>query len=296
MGHVEIASIGNHEKIAMYADLPTSNLNDEEIDSDEIVTFERVDEDWKEKYFSVNKRLDELILLLADKNKQLIDVTEQLEEKNKQLDGAKKQIIEMGRLARKCTAKNKKLRREVSKYKQRQQPSFELEHLKNIFHIDNSEAQGIEVLYNEEVTAVENNTTFKNTVSSQSPLKQNHTFEIFQLFEDEDRLVNCFVQADFLDLIEKHDLNYAIKIFYNKMFNKNPGKLQIEMIKNKWGQNEYGYKILIEIAKKNKANEIDLPQENNSNYTHLESELAMLKQQMKEMQKVMTSFVQNSNK
>merc|ERR1712096_346983 len=179
MGHVEIASIGNHEKIAMYADLPTSNLNDEEIDSDEIVTFERVDEDWKEKYFSVNKRLDELILLLADKDKQLIDVTEQLEEKKKQLDGAKKQIIEMGRLGRKRTA--------------------------------------------------ENNTTFKNTVSSQSPLKQNHTSEIFQLFEDEDRLVNCFVQADFLDLIEKHDLNYAIKIFYNKMFNKNPGKLQIEM-------------------------------------------------------------------
>ena len=55
----------------------------------------QVDENWKEKYFSVNKRLDELILLLADKNKQLIDVTEQLEEKNKQLDGAKKQIIEV---------------------------------------------------------------------------------------------------------------------------------------------------------------------------------------------------------
>merc|ERR1712096_308182 len=60
------------------------------IDSDEIVPFERVDEDWKEKYFSVNKRLDELILLLADKNKQLIDVTEQLEEKNKQFGGKKK--------------------------------------------------------------------------------------------------------------------------------------------------------------------------------------------------------------
>ena len=71
----------------------------------------------------------------------------------------------MGRLGRKRTAENKKLRRKVSKYKQRQESSFELEHLKNIFHIDNSEAQGIEVLYNEEVTAVENNTTFKNTVS-----------------------------------------------------------------------------------------------------------------------------------
>merc|ERR1712096_148907 len=143
--------------------------------------------------------------------------------------------------------------------------------------------------------------TFKNTVSSQSPLKQNHTSEISQLFEDEDRLVNCFVQADFLDLIEKHDLNYAIKIFYNKMFNKNPGKLQIEMIKNKWGQNEYGYKILIEIAKKNKAKEIDLPQENNSNYSVQKNDETVKHKndensQMKEMKNVMTSFVQNSNK
>merc|ERR1712096_3021 len=42
LNNYEPASVGNHEEIAMYADLPTSNLNDEEIESDEIVTFERV--------------------------------------------------------------------------------------------------------------------------------------------------------------------------------------------------------------------------------------------------------------
>ena len=33
------------------------------------------------------------------------------------------------------------------------------------------------------------------------------------------------------------------------MFNKNPSKIQTEIIKKKWIQNEYGYKTLIEIVR-----------------------------------------------
>ena len=37
-----------------------------------------MNDDWKEKYFSVNKRLDELILLMAEKDKQIVDAKEQI--------------------------------------------------------------------------------------------------------------------------------------------------------------------------------------------------------------------------
>ena len=88
---------------------------------------------------------------------------------------------------RKHSEENTKLKKEVSMYKEHlknkkpavdhQQTSLELENLKNIFHIDD-EAQEIEVLYNEEVTAVENNTTIEDE------------FDFNRFIEDE---VSCFV-------------------------------------------------------------------------------------------------------
>ena len=46
-------------------------------------------------------------------------------------------------------------------------------------------------------------------VSSQHPQNQKriHKSKIFQLFVNEERLIHKFVEADFLNLIQKHDLN-----------------------------------------------------------------------------------------
>ena len=55
-------------------------------------------------------------------------------------------------------------------------------------------------------------------VSSQYPQKQKriHKSKISQFFKDEEILIHKFLEADFLNLIQQHDLNYAIKIFCNK--------------------------------------------------------------------------------
>ena len=39
---------------------------------------------------------------------------------------------------------------------------------------------------------------------------------LFKLFEDEGKLVDCFIKTDFLNLIEKHDMDFAVRQFYKR--------------------------------------------------------------------------------
>ena len=105
---------------------------------------------------------------------------------------------------RKHTEENMKLKKEVSMYKEqlkKKKPAVDhqrasLENLKNIFHIDD-EAQGIEVLYNEEVTAVENNTTIEDE------------FDFNRTIEDE---VSCFLVLFF------SEFRFLNEFFFSKIF------------------------------------------------------------------------------
>ena len=56
-------------------------------------------------------------------------------------------------------------------------------------------------------------------MSSKSPPKQKRIYKskISQLFEDENKLIASFVEIDFINLIENHDLNFAVTKFFNKL-------------------------------------------------------------------------------
>ena len=56
-------------------------------------------------------------------------------------------------------------------------------------------------------------------MSSNSPPKQKRIYKskISQLFEDENKLIASFVEIDFINLIENHDLNFAVTKFFNKL-------------------------------------------------------------------------------
>merc|ERR1719354_1153822 len=251
-----------------------------------------IEDGWKEKYFAMNTRFDELTVLLAEKDEELKekekqnnDITMELSEaktkcaeKFMQLVDAKEQIFEMSRLlckeklkqkelAREHATENDKLKKELANCKER---------LKE--YEANNEAQEIEVVYNEEVISTDDNTTYENQVDynvghevfSQSPLKQKsvHKSKISQLFDNVSKLIDIFIETDLINAIEKHDLNFAVKKLFKKLFNKNPTKMQIEIIKKKWIQKEDKYRILIDYAKNKKAQPKDQFQASSSNSTY----------------------------
>ena len=57
---------------------------------------------------------------------------------------------------------------------------------------------------------------------SKSPPKQKRIYKskISQLFEDENKLIASFVEIDFINLIEKHDLNFAVTKFFKKLVSR----------------------------------------------------------------------------
>jgi len=250
-----------------------------------------IEDGWKEKYFAMNTRFDELTVLLAEKDEELKekekqnnDITIELSEaktkcaeKFMQLVDAKEQIFEMSRLLCKEKLKQKELAREhkLENDKLKKELANCKERLKE--YEANNEAQEIEVVYNEEVISTDDNTTYENQIEynvdnevfSQSPLKQKsvHKSKISQLFDNESKLIDTFVEAGFINTIEKQDLNFAIKKLFKRLFNKSPTKMQIEIIKKKWIQNEDKYRILIGYAKNKKAQSKGQLQASSSNRT-----------------------------
>ena len=56
--------------------------------------FFQIEDNWKERYFAMNKRFDELVLLLAEKDKEMAEAEKQNADITRHLNEAKKKSAE----------------------------------------------------------------------------------------------------------------------------------------------------------------------------------------------------------